>query len=756
LALDLDPPSPEALEALARGFAPDPVLKPSEWAEAKLILPNVTASRPGPFRWAFAPYGIDVIDALAPTAPWRLVVLMSSGQVAKTTIGLAWAGYVIDQHPGPMLHVQPTVNTAKRLMKTKLEPIIKATPCLAAKVGPSRSRDATNTRLSKEFPNGILHATGANSPAELAGMSARDTHLDEVDRFPRDVGEEGDPTDLSEVRQETFEDGKTLMTSTPTTKGLSRIDLALEQCDVEMRFHVPCPLCGHRQALVFEQLRWPEGRPDDATYECIACRAQIPHGRKRTMVRAGAWVAIRDNGKRESIGFHIWQAYSLLGRTTWGGIARKYERAKGQPERERTFVNTVLGLPYQEAHEAPEWRILADRREPYPIGEVPTGGLFLTAGADLQRNPPRLEVEVVAWGYGKERWSIDYQVLPLAEVTTAAIKAALDPVLATDWPCADGRTLPIRVFAIDSGLGGRRRLRLGARASTAGGRSGRRRGDAASDRRRREGRGQLGADRSDAAEGERRGAEARPQGRARRDVDREARHVRRAPAGAADRRRADPRRAVSARVSPSPEPCGRVLSAADVEPADHALLEARRGEAGVQEGPEHGGRSARLRRLQPRGRDHLRARPLQRTRLADPRGEDGAAGREAGARVLAAPAGRRRATAGGPAAHGAASGLSAATDSLGAHAALGGMVTRMDATRRVLYLRDDGTLAAAVDEVAREVRTRTGINVTAAQVARSLLHAALASPAIRKQVGGAPSARRNWAPRIRASNASTR
>jgi phage terminase large subunit GpA-like protein len=378
---------------------------------------------------------------------------MSSGQVAKTTIGLAWAGYVIDQHPGPMLHVQPTVNTAKRLMKTKLEPIIKATPCLAAKVGPSRSRDATNTRLSKEFPNGILHATGANSPAELAGMSARDTHLDEVDRFPRDVGEEGDPADLSEVRQETFEDGKTLMTSTPTTKGLSRIDLALEQCDVEMRFHVPCPLCGHRQVLVFEQLRWPSGRPDDATYECIACRGQIAHSRKRAMVRAGAWVAIRDNGKRESIGFHIWQAYSLLGRTTWGGIARKYERSKDAPERYRTFVNTVLGLPYQEAHEAPEWRALADRREDYPLGEVPAGGLFLTAGADVQRNPPRVEVEIVAWGYGKERWSIDYRVLSMPEVTRESLKAVLDPLLATDWPCADGRTLPIRVLAIDSGWG---------------------------------------------------------------------------------------------------------------------------------------------------------------------------------------------------------------------------------------------------------------------------------------------------------------
>src|SRR3990167_5717233 len=186
--------------AIGRAFAQPPVLSVSQWAEARLHLPPRTTSRPGPFRFDLVPYARDILDALSPSSPWRLVVWETSAQVAKTTIGLVWATYVIDQNPGPFLHVQPTQNNARRLAKTKLEPMIEATACLREKIKPARSRDSGNTRLAKEFPNGIFWMAGANSPAELAGMSARDTHLDEVERFPREGGDEGDPVEIVGAR----------------------------------------------------------------------------------------------------------------------------------------------------------------------------------------------------------------------------------------------------------------------------------------------------------------------------------------------------------------------------------------------------------------------------------------------------------------------------------------------------------------------------------------------------------------------------
>jgi phage terminase large subunit GpA-like protein len=91
---------------------------------------------------------------------------------------------------------------------------------------------------------------------------------------------------------------------------------------------------------------------------------------------------------------------------------------------------------------------LYDRREEYRIGSVPAGGLFLTAGIDVQKD--RIEMEVVAWGRGKESWSVDYQVLE-GKTAESPVWAKLTKVLETHYPTCSGVTLPIVRFGIDSG-----------------------------------------------------------------------------------------------------------------------------------------------------------------------------------------------------------------------------------------------------------------------------------------------------------------
>ena len=48
----------------------------------------------------------------------------------RTEAGNNWIGYMIDQAPGPMLVVQPTVEMGKRWSKGRLAPLIEDTPCL--------------------------------------------------------------------------------------------------------------------------------------------------------------------------------------------------------------------------------------------------------------------------------------------------------------------------------------------------------------------------------------------------------------------------------------------------------------------------------------------------------------------------------------------------------------------------------------------------------------------------------------------------
>ena len=95
-----------------------------------------------------------------------------------------------------------------------------------------------------------------------------------------------------------------------------------------------------------------------------------------------------------------------------------------------------------------EWQRLYERREHYPMGVVPEGGLFLTAGVDVQKD--RLECEIVAWGRNKESWSVDYHTLE-GDTARQEVWEKLEGLLRKDWPHACGATLPIRVMAVDSG-----------------------------------------------------------------------------------------------------------------------------------------------------------------------------------------------------------------------------------------------------------------------------------------------------------------
>ena len=186
------------------------------------------------------------MDALSPMHPAQRVVVMKGAQIGATEAGNNWIGYVIHHAPGPMLAVQPTVELAKRFSQQRVDPLIEESPVLRERVAPARSRDSGNTVLAKEFPGGILVMTGANSAVGLRSMPVRYLFLDEVDAYPPSADEEGEPVALAEARTRTFSwRRKVFLVSTPTVKGLSRIEREYEACD-QRRYFLPCPLAGRR------------------------------------------------------------------------------------------------------------------------------------------------------------------------------------------------------------------------------------------------------------------------------------------------------------------------------------------------------------------------------------------------------------------------------------------------------------------------------------------------------------------------------
>jgi phage terminase large subunit GpA-like protein len=322
---------------------------------------------------------------------------------------------------------------------------MRAPPC--ERVKPARSRDAGNTVLSKEFPAGLLVITGANSAVGLRSMPARYLFLDEVDAYPPSADEEGDPVALAEARTRTFSwRSKVMLGSTPTIQGLSRIEREFEASD-QRRFFVPCPHCGDMQWLRFERLRWEKGEPGSAHYLCASCEGRIEEHHKTAMLEAGEWRPTATSEDPGTIGFHTSALYSPVGWLSWEHIARLCEVATTD-EAKRSFKNSVLGETWVETGEAPDWQRLYERRESWQIGTVPRGGLFLTAGADVQKD--RIEVDVWAWGRGLESWLVDHIVIE-GGPEQAQTWGDLGALLGRTWLHANGTRIAIAKLAIDTG-----------------------------------------------------------------------------------------------------------------------------------------------------------------------------------------------------------------------------------------------------------------------------------------------------------------
>ena len=457
---------------LAEYMAPPPRLTVTEWAERHRILSAKDSAEPGPYRVTRTPYAMEPQDALSPYSPVEEVILMWGAQTSKTTVGMNWVGSLVDLQPGPLMIVQPTIDTAKRFSRQRLTPMIEESPALRRKVRENRSRDDANTTLLKEYPGGFMVAAGANSAAGLRSMPIRDIFMDEIDAYPLDVDGEGDPISLAEARQSTFSRRKRLKTSTPTTKGFSRIEDAFLASD-QRYYHVPCPHCGELQRLEWgadktHGIKWHKDEsgaalPDTAHYVCVnGCVIQEHH--KADMLRCEAiggrarWVSANPDATARKRGYHLSSLYSPLGFLSWRELVEEWAAARalakmGDQSKLRAFVNTRLAETWEEEGDKVQHHELSRRAEDYPLGIVPMGGLMLTAGVDVQAD--RIEMRVWAWGRSEESWLIERHIVygntNQDETVPGSPWARLTELRRTPVAHAAGTQMLIEATAIDTG-----------------------------------------------------------------------------------------------------------------------------------------------------------------------------------------------------------------------------------------------------------------------------------------------------------------
>jgi Phage terminase large subunit (GpA). len=441
-----------AISGAVKNFAPPESLTVAEWADRNRRLSPENSAEAGPWRTSRTPYLKEPMEAFNDPKVHKIVMVAAS-QVGKSELILNIIGYIIDQDPGSILFVQPTLEDARKFSRLRIAPMIRDSKPLKAKVSDVKTRDSGNTILQKAFPGGMLTITGSNSASALASTPARYILGDERDRWAISAGTEGDPWSLAEARQATFYNAKAVEVSTPTIKGSSNIEASFYLGTQERWCH-QCPECGEWHNIVFDNIKFDfkvvkvhnrkTYKVTSVNWACPSCGCLSSEEIMRK--QPARWIAENPGAYENGIRSFWLNAFSSPW-MPWEKIVRRFLEAKHDPEKLKVVYNTLLGELWEDRGDIEDEDTMLARREEYDA-ELPDGVLVLTCGVDTQDN--RLEYEVVGHGHYGETWGIKKGYI-MGKPDTPEVWQRLDDVIDHVYKFKNGRGLKISITCVDSG-----------------------------------------------------------------------------------------------------------------------------------------------------------------------------------------------------------------------------------------------------------------------------------------------------------------
>lgn len=463
-------------------FRPRPTISVSEWAEQeRVVSKGPHAGQP----WSneMIPYLVEIMDVISSQDRPRTAVVMKSTRVGYTE-GVIGNGicYEVDQVGCDVIAMQPSDKEADAYSKEQITPMIEKTPAISRRLDETKWKDRDNTLGFKNFKGGGSLLVIGISPKSLRRRSARTAFADEIDVMESDAAE-GDPIRRLQKRLDDYEDSLLFLGSTPTIKGLSRIEKEYARSD-QRRYQVPCPHCGEFQILRWGGpdaaygIKWAKdvscGRcgealevdgpcpkceatdrkirhlPETAYYLCSENGCVIEEMEKPAMIAAGRWVA--EHPESRIPGWHINALISLFAGAMWPKLVDEFLDSKDNPEDLQVFVNTVLGETFEERGQVVDPESLEHRGEAWvdadgePV-DFPDGVGLITAAVDVQGD--RLELELEGWGVGQESWKVHHRLY--GDPDNPEVWQRLEAYRVGTYLLPSGARLPIACMMIDAG-----------------------------------------------------------------------------------------------------------------------------------------------------------------------------------------------------------------------------------------------------------------------------------------------------------------
>jgi phage terminase large subunit GpA-like protein len=461
--------------------------KPStgqKWLDKHFYLPQGSSQKPG--RWKTQPSQIVLANIIGNDAV-REVCVQKPARWGYSKIVAGMNMYFAAHKKRSGVYYGPTDPYVKRFVKTEIDPLLPVMPVIQ-EIFPEWKKKGSGKNKDTYKHIGVAHwdYLGAATSNNFMGLTKQVVILDESSRIARDVDGEGSVRHVVKRRLEgaafpTFVNG-----SSPTIDGEDDLQVMMDEMDIVLEMHLPCPYCDTEQTLkwggkdcdfgiYFDDEGSLEERAESARYECENpnCREHISYNQLKPMQLQGRWVCEKtgiwtedgidfygSDGKKtktpKKVGIKCNALYSLNLTDGWSGLVREWLDIKGDPLKLKVFTNTILGEFWIELNTNKiDWEVLFNRREVW-VGRVPREAVYITAGVDTQGHEGsannRLEGYVYAWGANEESWLIDSWVVYGNLATNEPWDEAIE-LLNQSYQHALGFEMPISTLCWDSGGG---------------------------------------------------------------------------------------------------------------------------------------------------------------------------------------------------------------------------------------------------------------------------------------------------------------
>jgi phage terminase large subunit GpA-like protein len=359
-----------------RALRPLEQISPPAWAEKNRYLTRQQSKRSGPWRNANAPYLVAFM-LLCVRRGVEILTILKHSQGGWSEAMRCVLGYFMHRTPDPVLLILPNREKGRQIVRDRIIPLVKDTPCLA-ELTTGRRYDEKSQQI--ELANGFVLRLGwSGSISSVASDPARVVICDERSKF--EVDPKISIADSIEARTSTFDDPLVLNLSTPGADPDPTEEL-FNSANVKLYRFFACPHCGHVQRFTFDALRWePHAKqvPDrieratvvmrnrSAWIECEnpRCKDSPTGGRigeefRRQIVNTGFWAnesqswKLHDDGREEGIwdhwrtvGMHAPAFMSLAPGHKLAKIAERFILAEGDPVKTAGVYNELFAEVYR-------------------------------------------------------------------------------------------------------------------------------------------------------------------------------------------------------------------------------------------------------------------------------------------------------------------------------------------------------------------------------------------------------------------------